>query len=351
VTLQERSLSAVSDVMPPPVKSRQWFRTVSLLVRFQSVLGLVLVFIGGVVFSPHRNGAILFLTTDNLANIVRAVSETGIIALGLTFVIIGGGIDLCVGAILGLSSVFVANLLMNRDWGTWPAIAAVLLVGLLYGLSLGAISVMLRIQAFIVTLAGLQVARGLARIISGDRFININYGPGPKLAPTSFSHIGDRILGGKIPITAVVFLLVGAAATVLLNTTRFGRHVFAVGGNEKAARLSGINVRRVKMATFAISGTLAALAGILHAGQLNFGNPNDGTGYELTAIASVVIGGTSLFGGEGTVIGTLAGALLLGALNNVLQLNNVNANLQLIATGVIIVAAASLQTLVRRGAE
>jgi ribose transport system permease protein len=337
----------------PPGPGRARWRLsglVRILVRFQSLLALVIVFLGGVAFSPRRDGQPLFLTTENLANIVRSVSETGIISVGLTFVIIAGGIDLSVGAVLGLSGVAAATLLVEHDWGTFAAIVVVVLGGGLFGLVQGAVSARLRIQAFIVTLAGLQVARGLARIVSGDRFINISYGDGPQQAPPSFSHLGDRIFG-VLPVSALVFLVVGVVASVLLNATRFGRHVFAVGGNERAARLSGISVQQVRVIAFGLCGMLAAMSGVLHSGQLNFANPNDGIGYELTAIAAVVIGGTSLFGGEGSVIGTLAGALLLGTLNNVLQLNNVNPNLQLIATGLIIVAAAALQTLVRSGHE
>jgi len=134
----------------------------------------------------------------------------------------------------------------------------------------------------------------------------------------------------------------------VLNVTRFGRYAFAVGGNERAARLSGIPVARVKVAVFAITGFAAAAAGIVHAGQFSFGSANDGAGYELTAIAAVVIGGTSLFGGAGSMVGTIAGSVMLGALANILQLNNVNASLQLLATGAIIVLAAALQTMVGR---
>jgi ribose transport system permease protein len=336
---------AVGAVQPT---RRRRFPVVDILVRFQSLLGLVLVFLGGLAFSPRRDGAILFLTADNLANIVRAVSETGIIAVGMTFVIIAGGIDLSVGAVLGLSGVAVATLMVNHGWDSLPAIVAVLIAGLLFGLVQGAVSTAMRIQAFVVTLAGLQVARGLARMVSGDKFININYGHGHGLAPPSFAILGDRLFGDVIPVSAVVFLAVGAVAFVVLNASKFGRHVFAVGGNERAARLSGINVRRVKVIAFGICGLTAALSGVLDAGQLSFANPNSGTGYELVAIASVVIGGTSLFGGEGTVIGTLAGALLLGTLNNILQLNNVNADLQLVVTGLIIVAAATLQNIAAR---
>jgi len=341
------ALTALDDGKPPATAgTRKWLRF-RFLIRFQSLLGLVLVLFGGIIFSPRRNGEILFLSADNLANIVRSVSETGIIAVGMTFVIIAGGIDLSVGAVLGLSGVLVARLMIDWNYGTALAIIIVLIAGLLFGVLQGLVSNYMRIQAFIVTLAGLQLARGLARIISGDKFINISFGSGPKQAPSSFSVLGDRF-GGVLPVSALVFLGVGIIGSVVLNTTRFGRHVFAVGGNERAARLSGINVRYVKIVTFAICGIAAALSGILDAGQLAFANPDSGTGYELTAIAAVVIGGTSLFGGEGTVVGTLAGALLLGSLNNILQLNNINSNLQLIVTATIIVLAAALQHLASR---
>lgn len=320
------------------------------LVRLQSVVGLVLVLIAGVVFSPRLNGQIIFLSPDNLANIIRSVSETGIIAVGMTFVIISGGIDLSVGAVLGLAGITVSAMMVKQDWDALPAILLVLVIGLVFGALQGWISATLGIQAFIVTLAGMQVARGLARLVSSDQFINLNYGDAPGMAPVAFSHFGDRLFG-FLPMSAVIFLGVSALGVVLLNTTSYGRHLFAVGGNERAARLSGIDVTRVRVLTFAVCGLLAALSGIVHAGQLNFCSPDDGAGYELTAIAAVVIGGTSLMGGAGTVVGTIAGSLLLGALNNILQLNNVNPDIQLVATGVIVAAAAALQRLVNRGRE
>ena len=144
------------------------------------------------------------------------------------------------------------------------------------------------------------------------------------------------------------FLIFACIATLALNTTRFGRYVFAVGGNERAARISGVPVSTIKIAVYAITGFASALAGIVHAGQFNFGSANDGTGYELTAIAAVVIGGTSLFGGSGSMVGTIAGTIMLGALANILQLNNITPAMQLLATAAIIVLAAVLQSLVRR---
>ena len=325
-----------------------WRDPLAVIVRFQSIIGLLLVLVGGVVFSPSRHGQLLFLAPDNVANIVRAISETGIIALGMTFVIITGGIDLSVGAVLGLASVLAATLMVNAGWGIAATLVAVVLAGLAFGAVQGLISNRFRLEAFIVTLAGLQVARGLALIISHNQYINISYGEGPGLAPPAFGVLGERLFGNTVPVATVVFLALAAVATLVLNTTRFGRYVFAVGGNERAARLSGIPVAAVKTLVYAITGFCAAVAGIVHAGQFSFGSPNDGAGYELTAIAAVVIGGTSLFGGAGTMVGTIAGSIMLGALANVLQLNNINAALQLLATGAIIVAAAVLQALVGR---
>lgn len=320
----------------------------AVVVRFQSLIGLALVLAGGVAFSPVRRGTLLFLAPDNVANIIRAVSETGIIALGMTFVIITGGIDLSVGALLGLSSVLTATLLVNGGWGVLPTLAAVLAAGTLFGMAQGVISTRFRLEAFIVTLAGLQIARGLALVISHNQYINISYGEGAGLAPPAFAVLGTRLFGNVVPVATLVFLALAVIATVVLNTTRFGRYVFAVGGNERASRLSGIPVARVRGAVYGLTGFMSAAAGIVHAGQFSFGSPNDGAGYELTAIAAVVIGGTSLFGGAGTMVGTIAGSIMLGALANILQLNNISAALQLLATGAIIVLAAVLQAIVGR---
>ena len=320
----------------------------ALIVRFQSLIGLVLVAIGGVVFSPRRHGVILFLAPDNMANIVRAVSETGIISIGMTFVIITAGIDLSVGAVLGLSSVVTATMMISGGFGLVPTLLAVLAMGAAFGATQGAIAVRFRLEPFIITLAGLQAARGLALVVSGNEYINIAYGDGPGLAPPVFAILGERLFDNVVPVATIVFVAFAAIATVVLNTTRFGRYVFAVGGNERAARLSGVPVSAVKIAVYAITGFSAAMAGIVHAGQFNFGSANDGTGYELTAIAAVVIGGTSLFGGSGSMVGTVAGTVMLGALANVLQLNNITPALQLLATAAIIVLAAVLQSLVRR---
>ncbi len=312
------------------------------LVRFQSVLGLVIVFVGAILFSPTPNGEIIFLSGENLTNIVRAVSEIGIIAVGMTLVILVGGIDLSVGSVLSLAAVGTAVLLVENQLPLPVAVALVLLIGLVFGALQGAASTLLGIQAFIVTLAGLSIARGLARLWAGGQAVPIAYGDGPGEAPVAFSLLGERTFNGIVPIPALIFVAVAGIAIAFLRVSAFSRHVYAIGGNEKAARLSGVPVTRVKITVFAVCGLLAALAGIVHAGQLNQGGPSDAIGYELDVIAAVVIGGTALSGGRGTVLGTVAGALLLGVLNNILGLNSVDSNVQLVIKGLVIVAAAAV---------
>ena len=313
--------------------------------RFQSVFGLVLVFAAAIVFSPHRDGELVFLGSGNLFNVVRAISEIGIIAVGMTLVILVGGIDLSVGSVMGLASVGVALLLTSGGWGLVPGVLLVLALGFGFGLLQGIASARFRIQSFIVTLAGMQIARGIARMWSGGEGVSITYGDGPGQAPVPFSLLGERTFGGVVPIPALFFVVVAVLAVLVLRSSAFSRHVYAIGGNEKAAVLSGVPVIRTKVLVFGLCGLLAALAGIVHAGQYNFGGPNDGTGYELNAIAAVVIGGTSLSGGRGSVSGTVAGALLVGVLDNILQLNDIDSNVQLIVVGVVIVLAAGLQRL------
>lgn len=319
---------------------------VDYLFRFQSFFGLVVVFVGSIVFSPRTDdGQIVFLTSGNLFNMVRSMSEIGIIAIGLTFVILIGGIDLSVGSVLGMAAVGSAVLLVNDNLGVLSAVVLVLLAGLVFGLLQGMAVALLKVQAFIVTLAGLQMARGLARLWSGGQTVQIAYGEGPQQAPVSFSLLGERTFGGVVPIPALIFAVVAVVAVLFLRGSAYSRHLYAIGGNEKAARLSGVPVNRTKIIAFVICGFCAALAGIVHAGQLNAGSPNAGLTYELDGIAAVVVGGTSLAGGRGSVIGTIAGALLLGVLNNILALNSVDSDIQLLIKGLVIVAAAALQRL------
>jgi ribose transport system permease protein len=186
----------------------------------------------------------------------------------------------------------------------------------------------------------MSAARGLARFLSGGAGIPLAFGPGA--GDPAFRHLGAK-LTPYLPIPALVWIATVAAAHLALTQTAFGRQVFAIGGNEEAARLSGVRIQWVKTAVYAISGFLAAAAGLIHAAQLEQGNPNDGVAYELDAIAAAVIGGTSLAGGSGSVIGTMAGALTIGILTNIMGLNNVDSNVQLVLKGVIIVGAVWLE--------
>jgi len=302
--------------------------------------GLLAVFLLACVFSPRRGDAILFLDLGNLTDILRQSSEKGILAVGMTFAIVSGGIDLSVGSLLALSATASALLLMQQGYSAPAILLVVLLIGAALGAVNGGIIARARMQPFIVTLAMMSAARGLARFLSGGAGIPLAYGPGA--GDPAFRILGGR-LSAYLPVPALVFIGAIAAGHVLLMHTTFGRHVLAIGGNEEAARLSGIRVERSKILVYGLSGFLSALAGLIHCAQLEQGNPNDGIAYELDAIAAVVIGGTGLSGGSGSVIGTLAGTLIIGILNNVLGLNNVDSNLQLILKGVIIVGAVWLQ--------
>jgi ABC-type sugar transport system ATPase subunit/ribose/xylose/arabinose/galactoside ABC-type transport system permease subunit len=310
------------------------------LSRLTSVLGLAAVVVLSIVFSPVRGGRPVFLDIGNLTDILRQVAEKGILAVGMTAVIISGGIDLSVGSVLALAATLTALLLMKAGLGLAATIAVVLLVGGAWGAVNGFVVARWRLQPFIATLATMSAARGVARYISGGMAIPLGFGPGG--APDSVHWIAGTLLP-FVPAPAVLFLGTVAAMHVFLAKTSGGRYLYAIGDNEAAARLSGIRVGWHKTFVYVIAAALAALAGIVHCAQLEQGNPNDGVAYELDAIAAVVIGGTSLTGGTGTVGGTLVGVLIIGVINNIMGLNNVDANLQLILKGVIIVGAVWLQ--------
>lgn len=326
------------------VKARQTItrkQIFNFLRSSQSYLGLLAVVIVASLICT-RNGKNLFLSTVNIANVVRSVSENGIMAIGMTLVILIGGIDLSVGAILGLTATAAADLMMHRSFGFLGTVITVLCVGISFGLFNGVVNTKLSIQPFIATLASMSIARGVARLWSGGIGIPIAYGTEAGYAPPAYELLSIR-LWGVVPVPAICFLSLALIFIVVLKRTRFGRYVYAIGGNETAARLSGINVDAVKIAIFTLSGAMAAIAGMIHAAQLNQGSPNDGTGYELNVIAAVAIGGTSMAGGKGDIAGTIVGALTLGVLDNMLGLKNIDNNVQLIVKGLIIVFAVVLQ--------
>lgn len=293
-----------------------------------SVIGLVLIIIIVSALSSD------FLTINNLLNVLRQVSINALIAFGMTFVILTGGIDLSVGSMLALSSAVVAQL-MAKGIGFYPA----LLVGIVAGTIMGAFNGLMitkgKVAPFIATLATLTIFRGFTLVFTNGSPIT---GMGNDL---SFQLFGKGYLFG-IPIPVVTMLIVFLILLFVLKKTVFGRQTYAIGGNEEASILAGIKVNRIKVVIYSISGALSALAGIILISRLNSADPNAGTSYELDAIAAVVLGGTSLSGGKGSIWGTLIGALIIGVLNNGLNLLNVSPFYQLVVKGFVILLAVLL---------
>ena len=305
-------------------------------IKKYAIVGILLLFV--ILLSVLTGGT--FLQPQNLINVIRQVSAIAIIATGMTFVIIINGIDLSVGSIVAVSAVVSASLAQMPDASVimypglqlpvFVAILAGLAVGALLGLVNGALVAGFNIAPFIATLGMMTAARGLALIYSGGRPIS-------KLNP-AFNWIGQGDLLW-IPVPIWILAIVAVAAHVVLNFTRFGRHTYALGGNEQAARVSGISLNKLKIGIFALSGLLAGLAGMMLAARIGSGNPQLGTGIELDAIASTVIGGTSFNGGIGTIWGAVVGALIIGVINNGMDLINISPFMQQVVKGVIIVLA------------
>jgi inositol transport system permease protein len=277
-----------------------------------------------------------FLTLSNLTIIVTQVSINALLAFGVTFVIITGGIDLSLGSIVAVTGVTSAMLAHPDSYPVLIPIVMGLLAGLLMGAFNGFIITKSKIAPFIVTLGTMTIGRGLALILSDGR-------PVSNLSD-SFNYLGSGTVFG-IPFLILIFILVFALCSIILSKTILGRHIYAIGGNEQAARASGINIDRVKLSVYSISGLLAGLAGILLASRITTGQPNAGAGFELDAIAAVVIGGTSTAGGRGTMTGTLIGVLLIGVINNGLDLLNVTSYYQQVVMGIIIIGAVIVDSL------
>lgn len=326
----------------------RFIRAVAFIFRFQSFFGLIIVIMLAILFSPSRNGINLFVSQRNLSNVARDVAETGVLAVGQIMVIIIGGIDLSVGSVVALTATGVAFLLMRDLFPAIPAILLILGLGLFIGWWNGWSSERFKIPSFVTTLAMLSIARGIAHIWSNDIAVPISYGAGG--ADPLFGIIGQRI-NGVFPVPAIIMFVVAIFMSLILHYTAFGRHLYAIGGNQTAARLSGLAVSRIKIAAFMLCSFFAAMAGIMHAAQLNQGSPNEAVNYELNAIAAVVIGGASLSGGKGTIAGAIAGAFILGILDNMLSLNNVNSNMQLVTKGLLVIGAVALQQLRPRSVE
>ncbi|MBD9372016.1 ABC transporter permease [Rhizobium sp. ARZ01] len=392
---------------------------VRLVSRTKLYWGLIAIFLIGVLSSPvTSSGKNIFLSSGNLLDVLRQVSTTGLIATGMTAVILTAGIDLSVGSLmaicsvvcamlltvpgetpavfLGLPSVSAASLLIGavivrfaflniekvragkdsiRDIHldsmrglVLPAVAGILLcalvlsyllpqvqtkfgvlgvllvapaVGLVFGAINGMIIVFGRLQPFIVTLAMMVTALGIARLTAGQNNAVLPVYTGSNA--TADFDILRQLVFGVVPMPGIFFIVAIILYGAVLRFTPFGRYVYAIGGNEEAARLSGINAGRVKIVTYAVSGLLAGLAAVLYVAQYRQGKPDAGAGLELDAIAAVVIGGTSLMGGRGGLAGTFCGVLIFGLLSNILQLHNINSNLQLVLKGLIIIGTVLVQ--------
>ncbi|EPR26832.1 MULTISPECIES: ribose ABC transporter permease [Geobacillus] len=276
-----------------------------------------------------------FLTMDNWLNLLRQVSINALIAFGMTFVILTGGIDLSVGSVLALSSAITAGM-MAQGMNGFVAILVGLLAGMVMGVLNGVIITKGKVAPFIATLATMTAFRGLTLVYTDGRPIT-----GFASDDIMFQMIGRGYFFG-IPVPIILMLMVYIALYVVLKKTTFGRHTYAVGGNEEASRLSGLRVDRLKIYVYALTGTLSALAGLILTSRLNSAQPTAGTAYELDAIAAVVLGGTSLSGGRGWIFGTLVGALIIGVLNNGLNLLNVSSFYQQVIKGAVILLAVLL---------
>ena len=304
-----------------------------ILQKSQSLIALLLMIIVMTILSEK------FFTTGNLWNVLRQISVNLCISVGMTLVILTGGIDLSVGSILALTGAVTAGLLKNGvaieplnlliRYNAFGAVCVGLVLGLALGLFNGAVITRFKVAPFVVTLGMLTIARGLTMLWTGGY---------PITGLGGFSSLGTGWFAG-IPMPVWITLFVVGIFIVIMKKTRFGRYVYAIGGNEQASHLSGLNVKRVKIAVYAICGLLSAVAAMIVTARLDSAQPNAGISYELDAIAAVVVGGTSLSGGKGSVAGTVLGALIIGVLNNGLVLLNVSPFWQQVIKGLVIIFA------------
>ena len=352
----------MAEPTPPIAESARRGATLRELGRspvFTAVLALVLVLILGVVLpgpAPTKygpdgeeiTGTAAFYKWSTHRDALRQASVYGTLACGMTVVIITAGIDLSVGSVLALTAVCFSIFAIQWGWSAWGAIPACLLVGACCGMVSGSLVARFAIQPFVVTLAMMVFARGLAKYVSGGMKVSTAVqNPDGTYAyvdvPAIFLAIDSRLLGGNISVVTLVFIAGVAVSWVLLSRLRWGRYMYAIGGNEPAARLSGVPVAAMKVLAYGLSGLFAAVAGICQAAQEQQGDPETGMAYELSAIAIVVIGGTSLMGGRGGIGLTLLGTLIIGYIDKILSINAVGEASRLMLTGAIIVAAVLVQ--------
>lgn len=308
------------------------------LLAFASLLLLMIFFS---VASPN------FMEVDNLVSILQSTAVNGVLAIACTYVIITSGIDLSVGTMMTFCAVMTGVVLTNWGMPLPLGIAAALFFGALSGWVSGMVIAKLKVPPFIATLGMMMLLKGLSLVISGTRPIYFNDTEGFS-AIAQDSLIGDLIPSLPIPNAVLILFLVAIGSSIILNKTVFGRYTFALGSNEEALRLSGVKVDFWKVAVYTFSGAICGIAGLIIASRLNSAQPALGQGYELDAIAAVVIGGTSLSGGTGTILGTIIGAFIMSVLVNGLRIMSVAQEWQTVVTGVIIILAVYLDILRRR---
>lgn len=323
-------------------KNREW------LTNYRGLVALVLVFILGCIYSPRAFDTHLpiFLSWHTQFDILFEYCEYGLLATGMTLVILTGGIDLSVGSVLGLASMLFALLTIAYGWGIGSAFCVVVLMGMLAGAINGLLIARFRMQPFVATLAMMTAARGLAKMISGGIKVQPAAQPWYKFqqdTPGFYVWMTKALPGIGIQPSILLFLISIIVMAVLVRRSAYGRKLYAIGGNEEAARLSGINVGWVKGITYALCAGFAALAGVIHTCREDLGNPEAGATFELDAIAAVVIGGTSLSGGRGGMMFTFIGVLIIAYINKILSLNAVPTPLRMVIQAAIIAIAVLIQ--------
>ncbi|MER6831156.1 ABC transporter permease [Streptosporangium sp. NPDC000563] len=330
------SIGSATPATKDPGGSRSR-RGTDLIVKSNLLLVFIALCVVATLLAPQ------FLTGRNIANLLQQSSLTGIVAIGMTMVVLTAGIDLSVGSVAAFGGMTVA-LLMGSDVHFVPAILLSVAVGALFGALMGGLSAYLSLPSFMTTLAGLTAIRGLTYLLTDGK-------PAGGGGSEAFQLLGGGFIG-YVPIIGIVFVVITILAALVLRGTTFGEYVYAVGSNKEAARLSGLPVRGVITAVFAVSGALAALAGVLLTSRLTVGQPTAFSGLELDAIAAVVLGGTNLFGGRGGVFGTFVAVLLLSVLRNLCNLLGLGSFFQMVVTGLILLVALILNMLIeRRGAR
>lgn len=321
----------------PPTKSKASHSVINWMLNNGALVGLIVLCVALFIATPPH-----FLTPNNIINVGIQAATVAILAFGMTFVIITAGIDLSVGSVAALGAMVSASLFSNAGLPGWLTLIIGLIIGLLAGAICGMATAFGKIPSFIATLAMMSIARGATLVISQGSPIG---------TPDSVNWLGSRV-GGFPPIPPIVMMAVaGLVCWFILERTVLGRSMYAIGGNLEAARLSGLPVAKIQIAVFALSGLFAALAGLVMAGRLSSAQPQAGVGYELDAIAAVVIGGASLAGGSGKATGTLVGALLLAVIRNGLNLLNVSSFWQQIVIGFVIAIAVGFDVIRNKAAN